>query len=104
MMAEGASLHCPLITKALCRFETVTGQLQIKHSYGAKPNEDFLQYYGFVDTDNIHDYYTADVLEWILQHKRVPEYGAAAIKADPSSLKALQQVCVCVCVCCSTSD
>ena len=39
--------------------------MQVMHSYGPKPNEDFLQYYGFVDTDNIHDTYTIDLLAWM---------------------------------------
>ena len=37
--------------------------MQIVHSYGDKPNEDFLQYYGFVDIENVHDAYTANLMQ-----------------------------------------
>ena len=71
---------------------SAAGLMQVKLSYGAKPNEAFLQYYGFVDTDNIHDYYTADLLEWVLQHQHVPQSAVSAVKSDSSTLAALQQV------------
>ena len=71
---------------------SMISRLQIKHSYGAKPNEDFLQYSGFVDVDNIHDYYTADVLDWVVQHHLAPQKALAAAQADASTRRALQQV------------
>ncbi len=67
-------------------------QPQVKHSYGAKPNEDFLQYYGFVDTENVNDAYTADVLQWVTQHHQLEPERVQALEKDVPALKALQQV------------
>lgn len=69
---------------------------QVMHSYGVKPNEDFLRYYGFVDTDNIHDSYTVDLLEWIKQRYHLPEEGLLAVEADTAALHALQHVSACL--------
>lgn len=66
--------------------------MQIKHSYSAKPNEDFLQYYGFVDSDNVNDVYTADVLQWVTQHFQMAEEQLQAVEADAAALWSLQQV------------
>ena len=64
----------------------------MKHSYGAKPNEDFLQYYGFVDTNNVHDTYSIDLLDWLQSRYQLPEEGVEAVKADPAALRELQHV------------
>ena len=66
--------------------------MQVMHSYGAKPNEDFLQYYGFVDTDNIHDTYTIDMLEWLKSTYLLPEQGLQALESDATALHSLQHV------------
>ena len=66
--------------------------MQVMHSYGAKPNEDFLQYYGFVDTDNIHDSYSTDLLDWVSARYRLPTEGRQAVEADAAALHALHHV------------
>ena len=78
--------------------------VQVKHSYGAKPNEDFLQYYGFVDTDNIHDTYSIDLLEWLKRRYQLLEDSVEAVEADSAALHELQHVsrpcCAVICVTC----
>ena len=59
---------------------SLKSSVQVVHSYGEKPNEDFLQYYGFVDMENVRDAYTADLMQWVKQHfhaetGRVQSYG-----------------------------
>ena len=66
--------------------------MQITFSYGPKPNEDFLQYYGFVDTDNKHDAYKADLLSYVTQNFEVEPKRLEAVQRDATWLQALQQV------------
>ena len=66
--------------------------MQITFSYGPKPNEDFLQYYGFVDTDNKHDAYNADLLSYVTQNFEVQPQRLQAVQKDTTWLQALQQV------------
>ena len=66
--------------------------VQIKHSYGAKPNEDFLQYYGFVDAENIHDAYSADLLQYATQHFQIAPQKLQAVQGQATLHQALQQV------------
>lgn len=67
-------------------------RMQVMHSYGPKPNENFLQYYGFVDTDNIYDTYTIDLLEWLEVNRKLSRQGRQAVEADATALHSLQHV------------
>ena len=69
--------------------------MQITFSYGPKPSEDFLQYYGFVDTDNKHDAYKADLLSYVSQHFKVEPERLQAVQKDATWRQALQQVPCC---------
>ena len=66
--------------------------MQILHSYGAKPNEDFLQYYGFVDIDNVNDAYTADLLQWVMQHFHAEADRVQAVQKSKAASQLLKQV------------
>ena len=66
--------------------------MQIKHSYGTKPNEDFLQYYGFVDIENVHDAYNADLLSYVTDHFQVVPQRLQAVHGQAYLLQALQKV------------
>ena len=61
-------------------------------SYGQKPNEAFLQYYGFVDTSYKSDFYTADLVEFIQQKQGIPEDRLALLSSNPGLLQATQSV------------
>ena len=63
------------------------------HSYGAKSNEALLQFYGFVDTDNPHDVYTADMAGWVKTHYGVLEERWQFVETDAAVMHSLQQVC-----------
>ena len=63
------------------------------HSYGGKSNEALLQFYGFVDTDNSHDVYTADMADWVKTHYGVLEERWHFVEADAAVMQSLQQVC-----------
>ena len=39
--------------------------LQVTAAYATAPNEVLLQHYGFVDMENAHDEYTANILSFI---------------------------------------
>jgi len=49
-------------------------------SYGPRPNEQLLQYYGFVEADNPYDSYTISTERLLLAVARVAPYGAARLK------------------------
>lgn len=68
------------------------------HSYGVKPNEALLQFYGFVDTDNPHDIYTADMADWVKTHYGVLEERWQFIETDAAVMQSLQQVCPMLCI------
>ena len=67
------------------------------HSYGSQSNEALLQYYGFVDTDNPHDVYTADMADWVKTHYGVLEERWQFVETDASVMKSLKQVCSVLC-------
>ncbi len=69
-----------------------SANMQVTHSYGAKPNEDFLQFYGFVDIDNVNDAYTADLLHWVLEHFEAGKDNLKAAKGHKGASKLLQKV------------
>lgn len=62
------------------------------HSYGGKPNEALLQFYGFVDTDNPHDVYTADMADWVKTRYGVLEERWQFVETDAAAMQSLQQV------------
>ncbi len=66
--------------------------MQVVHSYGEKPNEDFLQYYGFVDIENVHDAYTADLMHWVKQHFHAETGRVQAVEKSSAASKLLRQV------------
>ncbi len=66
--------------------------MQVVHSYGEKPNEDFLQYYGFVDIENVHDAYTADLMQWVNQHFHAETGRVQAVEKSKAASKLLKQV------------
>ncbi len=66
--------------------------MQIVHSYGDKPNEDFLQYYGFVDIENVHDAYTANLMQWVIQHFHAETGRVQAVEKSKAASKLLRQV------------
>ena len=66
--------------------------MQVVHSYGEKPNEDFLQYYGFVDIENVNDAYTADLMQWVIQHFHAETSRVQAVEKSKAALRLLRQV------------
>ena len=68
------------------------------HSYGGKSNEALLQFYGFVDTDNPHDVYTANMADWVKTHYGVLEERWHLLERDTAVMQSLQQVCFVLCV------
>ncbi|DBB01977.1 TPA: hypothetical protein ACH3X1_000563 [Trebouxia sp. C0004] len=68
----------------------VAGQ-EVTHSYGDKSNEMLLQFYGFVEMENIHDIYMADMYEWTKQRDNVSEERWHFLESDPLVMQALHQ-------------
>ncbi|KAL0038391.1 hypothetical protein WJX77_004597 [Trebouxia sp. C0004] len=64
---------------------------EVVHSYGEKPNEDFLQYYGFVDIENVNDAYTADLMQWVKQHFHAETGRVQAAEKSKAASKLLKQ-------------
>lgn len=62
------------------------------HSYGDKTNEALLQFYGFVDTDNVNDVYTANMVDWVKKHYGVLEERLQFLETDAIVMHSLQQV------------
>ena len=63
-------------------------------SYGKKPNEAFLQYYGFVDTSYKSDFYTADLLEYVQQKQGIPADRLTTLATNKELLKYVESVSV----------
>ena len=63
--------------------EDVPAAMQVYHSYGDKRNEALLQYYGFVEEDNVHDYYTADLLQFVKEHGNATWRRIEAFESGP---------------------
>lgn len=61
-------------------------------SYGKKPNEAFLLHYGFVDTSYKSDFYSADLLEYVVQQENVPAARVDALAADHKLHTAIESV------------
>ena len=77
--------------------------MQVVHSYGEKPNEDFLQYYGFVDIEHVHDAYTADLMLWVKQHFHAEPGRVRLVEKRKAATKVLKQVAATLLYClCST--
>ena len=77
--------------------------MQVVHSYGEKPNEDFLQYYGFVDIENVNDAYTANLMQWVKQHFHAETGRVQAVEKSKAATKVLKQVAATLLYClCST--
>ncbi|KAL0044789.1 hypothetical protein WJX82_009632 [Trebouxia sp. C0006] len=68
----------------------VAGQ-EVTHSYGDKSNEMLLQFYGFVEMDNINDMYMADMYEWTKQRHNVSEDRWHFLESDPLVMQELHQ-------------
>lgn len=67
------------------------------NSYGGKSNDALLRFYGFVDIDNPHDVYTADMADWVKTHYGVLEERWHFVEADAAAMQSLQQVCSVLC-------
>ncbi len=65
--------------------------MQVTHSYGDKSNEMLLQFYGFVEMDNINDIYMADMYEWTKQRHNVSEERWHFLESDPLVMQELHQ-------------
>ena len=65
--------------------------MQVTHSYGDKSNEMLLQFYGFVEMDNINDIYMTDMYEWTKQRHNVSEERWHFVESDPLVMQALHQ-------------
>lgn len=63
-------------------------------SYGDKPNEIFLQYYGFVDTSYASDFYTADLVEYVQQKQGIPADRLTTLGNNQELLQAVESVSV----------
>ena len=61
-------------------------------SYGKKPNEAFLQYYGFVDTSYKSDFYTADLLEYVQQKQGIPADRLTTLATNKELLQYVESV------------
>lgn len=66
--------------------------MQARISYGKKPSEAFLLHYGFVDTSYKADFYSADLLEYVVQQEAVPAARVTALAANQKLHKALESV------------
>lgn len=66
-------------------------RMQVTHSYGDKSNEMLLQFYGFVEMNNINDIYMADMYEWTKQRHNVSEERWHFLESDPLVMQALHQ-------------
>ena len=67
---------------------------QVTAAYATATNEILLQHYGFVDMHNIHDEYTANILDFIEETviDQPNEEQLQAVRADPKLSQALSQV------------
>ena len=66
--------------------------MQARISYGKKPNEAFLLHYGFVDTSYQADFYSADLLEYVVQQEALPAARVTALAANQKLHRALESV------------
>lgn len=66
--------------------------MQASISYGKKPNEAFLLHYGFVDTSYKSDFYSADLLEYVVQQEGVSSARVNALAADHKLQTAIESV------------
>lgn len=66
--------------------------MQATISYGKKPNEAFLLNCGFVDTSYKADFYSADLLEYVVQQEAVPAARVTALAKSPKLHRALESV------------
>ena len=68
--------------------------LQVTAAYATASNEVLLQHYGFVDMDNAHDEYTADILSFIEENviDQPNEEQLQDVYASPALKTALSQV------------
>ncbi|KAL3135541.1 hypothetical protein ABBQ38_006018 [Trebouxia sp. C0009 RCD-2024] len=64
---------------------------EVTQSYGVKTNEALLQFYGFVDTDNVNDAYTTDMTDWVKAHYGVLEERWQFLATDGIAMQSLQQ-------------
>ena len=67
-------------------------ELQATISYGKKPNEAFLLFYGFVDTSYRSDFYNADLLEYVQQQHSIPAERVASLATSEKLYKAVESV------------
>ncbi len=65
--------------------------MQVTHSYGDKSNEMLLQFYGFVEMDNMHDIYMADLADWVQQQYKAEEGRWQFLESDPIVMQELHQ-------------
>ncbi len=68
--------------------------LQVTAAYATASNEVLLQHYGFVDVDNAHDEYKADILSFIEENviDQPNEEQLQDVYASPALKTALSQV------------
>jgi hypothetical protein len=68
--------------------------LQVTAAYATASNEVLLQHYGFVDVDNAHDEYKADILSFIEENvvDQPNEEQLQDVHASPALKTALSQV------------
>ena len=66
--------------------------MQATISYGRKPNEAFLLHYGFVDSSYKADFYSADLLEYVVLQQAVPAARVTALAANQKLHRALESV------------
>ncbi len=75
--------------------------LQVTAAYATASNEVLLQHYGFVDMDNAHDEYTADILSFIEENviDQPNEEQLQDVYASPALKIALSKVVTEPCLC-----
>ena len=68
--------------------------MQVTAAYATAPNEVLLQHYGFVDMENAHDEYTANILSFIEESviDQPNEEQLRDVYAKPALKQALAQV------------
>ena len=66
--------------------------MQASVSYGKKPNEAFLLHYGFVDSSYKADFYSADLLEYVVQQEGIPAARVTALAANQRLHAAVESV------------
>ena len=84
---------CPVL-QPRCLKLPLTLHVQVTVAFAPARNEELLQHRGFVETDNLHDFYLANILEFVKQTAidQPNEEQLQEVLRRPALLKALTEV------------